>query len=210
MELDKVVLDEWFKAVQVANDHLNNKLINEFKECHPFEYGYISKFFRLRTELNKDIECLSTLGDVQWFTLTFDNEYDAMKEETKRKSAFKFLNEIFLCFLLVEEYGEENERYHIHGFGVYRIGKGFDDFREWKYLQKIRTLDNVGLRQKAKYLTKYAVKALPRLRRSKTYIMYKKAFTRFKSFKKDFAKCYDCKLNLLKFRFNRVELINAL
>lgn len=210
MELDKIILDEWYKAVQVANDHLSNKLINAFKDIHPLEYGYISKFFRLRTELYKDIECLSSLGQVQWFTLTFDNDYDVMKEETKRKSAFKFLNEIFLCFLLVEEYGEDNGRYHIHGFGVYRIGKDFDNFREWKYIQNIKSLDSVSLKKKAKYLTKYAVKALPRLRRSKTYIMYKKAFTRLKSLKKDFLSCYECGLNLLRLRFNRVELLNAL
>jgi len=212
MDINDEVLKEWYSAVQVANDHFNNYKINEFKIKHPLEYSYISRFFRLRTELKGDIECLLSLGPVQWFTLTYDDEHDKNLETTKRRSAFKFLNEVFIAFLLVEELGEENGRYHIHGFGVYRIGKGFDDFRQWNCRQSIRTIyDQDGARKGAKYLTKYAVKEAPRLRRSKSLISYKKSFKRAKTLKiYGFKSCCACHILYARLKLNKKEVIDGL
>lgn len=208
MEIDESILNEWYDAVRYSGDHLSSRKIDDFKEKYPLEYGYISRFFRLRTELKNDIECLLTLGPVQWFTLTYSNEYDSNLEETKRKSAFSFLNRVFSAFLLVEEYGEDNGRYHIHGFGVYWPSKGFDDFREWTSAQNISTLDEKSARKKVKYLTKYAVKQLPRLRRSKTLCLYKKAWNTAKRLKTGFKACYQCRCALARYRLLWRDVLN--
>lgn len=201
MELTEDILKEWFGAVRASNEHLNNKLIYDFKKAHKEEYACLSSFFRLRGELFKDIEALSSLGSVQWFTLTYDEEHDGNKEETKRKQAFDFLNTVFLAFVLVEEHGELYGRYHIHGFAVYRRGKGFEDFRKWFSAQKIRTLENEELHKKVKYLTKYAVKALPRLRRNKTLCRYKKEFSLLRRLKEGFKTCFACRLRVLTLKY---------
>lgn len=200
MEINESIMSEWYDAVRYSSDHFSSRKIDLFKEKYPIEYGYISRFFRLRSELFIDLECLLSLGEVQWFTLTFNERLDINKESTKRKSAFSFLNGVFCAFLLVEEYGEDNGRYHIHGFGVYRLNKGFEDFREWNSLQKIYTLDGDHAKKRVKYLTKYAVKELPRLRRSKSLCMYKKLYLSAKRLKNGFKACYSCRCALARYR----------
>lgn len=200
MEISEKVLNEWYGAVRMANEHFCNKGIEEFRLNYPLEYRHISSFFRLRTVLKGDIDALSYLGEVKWFTLTYNEEKDKNKENTKRKNAFKFLNSVFVAFLLVEEHGEEKGRYHVHGFGVFKDSNSFESFRKWHSGQNIKTLNGNELFKKVKYLTKYAVKQLPRVRRSKTLIAYEKLFKSMKWARKDFKRCFECRIRLLKLK----------
>lgn len=166
--LPKDVLLEWFDATREDTLELSNEHRKVFKEKYPDFYCYLSSFYRLRYEINADLSLLSSLGyEIQWFTLTFDNKRDKALVSSKRKTATRFLNDLFLYYEMVEEYGEDKGRYHIHGFGVYRVSRSFDDFRKWPCRNKIETLTLLKLKKKVKYLTKYAVKSLPRIRRSK-------------------------------------------
>lgn len=196
MFLSEEVLKKWFNAILVANTTWDNEEIKAFKDTYPCEYRLLNAFYHLRTNLNRDIKVLSYIGDVYWFTLTFDNKRDKSKIISKRKSATRFLNERFLAYEMVEEFGEDKGRYHIHGFGVFRVGKGYEDFREWPCRQRIECLSNEKLRKKVKYLTKYAVKQLPRRRRSKSLVYLSNYYSKNSSFSRSFKKCFMCYFNL--------------
>lgn len=207
VELTNELLREWSHALLSNSGGCNNLATERFKAQHGEVFRYLHSFYRLRCELNADLMLLSSLGfEIQWFTLTFDNKRDKSLVSSKRKSATRFLNSLFLCYLIVEEYGEDNQRYHIHGFGVYRDQKSFDDFRKWPCRQKIETLPIAKLRTKIKYLTKYAVKSLPRLRRSRGMSLLHKTHKRYKRLKNGFKECYMCHFRepLLRLYLNRL------
>ena len=91
-------------------------------------------------------------------------------------------------YVMVEEYGEDNGRYHIHGFLCFKYGFGFADFVQWHSRQKIIELDNGNKR--IKYLTDYSSKQAPRIRRSRSlsalYTYFKKHKRMYKLFNSTF------------------------
>lgn len=197
MEIKEEVKREWFHAVLYDNCNLTSEYTKAFKEKYPQEYFYLHSFYRLRSVLKKDIDLMLLCGHVQWFTLTFNNERDKSMISSKRKSATRFLNDLFVIYEMVEEFGEDNGRYHIHGFGVYREGKGFNDFRRWSSRCKIQDLSKESLHKKVKYLTKYAVKDLPRRRRSKSLVFLEKKYQTIKGLRYSFPNCFKCRFNNL-------------
>lgn len=199
MSVSEEIKKEWYDALSKDSLFLTNKYTKEFRERHEDLYCLFHSFYRLRVELKKDVESMRFIGDVQWLTLTFDNKHDKNMIATKRKQATRFLNELFLCYVMVEEYGEDNNRYHIHGFGVYRDNKSFEDFRKWPSRQKIETMNEVKARKKIKYLTNYMIKSIPRLRRSKNMCFIR---NRFDSANKlnHFESCIKCRKQLAVLR----------
>lgn len=196
MKLTEDIKREWFHAILLDNLHLTNEHTKAFKCLHNEEYNLLHSFYRLRHDLNADIDLMAAVGSCHWFTLTFDNKRDKALVSSKRKTATRFLNEIFLLYEMVEEYGEDNGRYHIHGFGVFREGKGFKDFIKWPCRTKIQDLNKSNLKKKVKYLTKYAVKSLPRRRRSKNLVYLSNRMRKFNGSKLHFETCYNCALRL--------------
>lgn len=196
MELSEEIKREWFTALATDSFHFNAGAVKAFKSAHEEEYNLLHSFYRLRHELNQDITLMCSVGSVHWFTLTFDNKRDKSLVSSKRKSATRFLNDVFLLYEMVEEYGEDNGRYHIHGFGVYRNGKGFKDFIKWRSRTKIQDLNERNLRKKVRYLTKYAVKSLPRRRRSKNLVYLANKHREFNKLNPSFSKCYECRMKL--------------
>jgi len=211
MDIAKEDLIAYFKAREIDNCNRNSTRMSAFKLEHAQVYQYLNSFYRLRTELFKDIEILRLIGQCYWFTLTFNQDRDKSLTTTKRKQATRFLNDLFIAYEMVEEYGSSKGRYHIHGFGVFRENKGFEDFRKWPSRQKIETLPYKSLKDKARYLTKYAVKDLPRRRRSKTLVYLSKSYNKNKGLRLNgFESCFNCAFNnaLLKVQFgvyNRVS-----
>lgn len=204
MTLTKEIMNEWFTALMNDSAHMDNSSTMAFKAAHSDIYYYLHSFYRLRHDLNEDIELMCSVGPCHWFTLTFDNKRDKSLVSSKRKAATRFLNDIFLLYEMVEEYGEDNGRYHIHGFGVYRDGKGFKDFVKWPCRTKIQDLCKRNLKKKVMYLTKYAVKSLPRRRRSKNLVFLSNKHKTFKGEKFGFESCYNCKLDLTILRLKLV------
>lgn len=196
MAIQKDILNGWFKALEIDAINLNNNRQKAFKETYPFEYGYLSAFYHLRTRMKRDLKVLQFIGEVQWFTLTFDNKRDKNKITSKRKSATRFLADLFLAYEIVEEFGEDNGRYHIHGFGVYKLGRGFADFIKWPCRTKIETLDGAKVKKKIHYLTNYAVKDLPRIRRSKSLVFLLKKYNLSRALENSFQDCFKCQMNV--------------
>ena len=159
-----------------------------FISKYPKEYKLIMTMYRKRTELNNTIEVMKLLNEpIYWFTLTFNNDKNSNTIETKRKEAQRFLNRICSVYVMVEEYGEENERYHIHGFLCFKYGYGVFDFMQWHSREDIREL-KTGIKKQVKYLTDYTSKSVPRIRRSKSlsalntyYKKYKRLYKLFPS-----------------------------
>ena len=205
MDLKEDVLKAYFNAVFNCSYYFDNKALEDFKSMYPKEYKVLNAFYRARTNIRESVEVMSIFGVVQWFTLTFDNDKDKNKETTKRKMAQRFLNGVFSCYLLVEEYGEENGRYHLHGFGIYKEGKGFNDFISWDYRNKIESLTEGKIKKKIKYLTNYSAKSLPRIRRSKTLVYLLKRHKKEKCMKNGFNTCYNCAMRLA---YIRIQLYN--
>lgn len=181
-KIERSVVEAYFKALDIDSVCFGNANIKRFREKHESEYCYLHAFYRLRCEMYKDLEVMNKIGRVEWFTLTFDNKRDKALISSKRKRATRFLNDLFIVYEMIEEFGEDNGRYHIHGFGVYKDTKSFDDFVKWPSRQKIETLNEKNLRKKVKYLTAYAVKALPRRRRSKSLVFLVNDYKRKKRF----------------------------
>lgn len=154
-------------------------LLDAFKAKYPKEFRLINVMYRKRVAIKESLEVLEMLEEpIYWFTLTYNNDKDINAIETKRKEAQKFLNKISLSYLMIEEFGEDKQRYHVHGFLCFKYGYGFEDFSKWHSRRKIYQLkENKDFKKKIHYLTNYSVKSIPRIRRSKTlstlYTYYK-------------------------------------
>lgn len=178
--VNEAILKQWSNAVANSCFGGSQEPLKRFKEDHNEEYKLITAMYRKRVAIKESLDIMEDMGEpIYWFTLTFNEDKDINKVKTKRENAERFLNDICLCYLLVEEYGEDNGRYHIHGFLTFKYGYGFVDFTQWHSRQKIELLENDKIKKrKVRYLTKYAVKSVPRIRRSKTlcklYALYKK------------------------------------
>ena len=142
--------------------------------------------YRKRTELNNTIDVMKMLNEpIYWFTLTFNNDKNDNLVTSKRKDATRFLNRICSVYVMVEEYGEDNGRYHIHGFLCFKYGFGVLDFMQWHSREDIREL-KTGIKKQIKYLTDYTSKSIPRIRRSRSlsalntyYKKYKRLYKLF-------------------------------
>lgn len=143
----------------------DHRAMSIFKHEYPQAYSHFQKVARLRNEIHKDYAAMKSVCDKIYFgTLTFNTKKNKNKEATKRKEAFKKLNTIFKYVLLVEEYGCENGRYHIHFLACFSKVKDFNSFITlWHSRQNLEECcdNNVG-----KYLVTYVVKDLPRLHRN--------------------------------------------
>lgn len=164
--------------------------MNRFKANHKEEYKLITTQYRRRVDLNDTLKVMEMLHDcIYWFTLTFKNSKNKNSIKTKRQEAQRFLNRICSVYVMVEEFGEDNNRYHIHGFLCFRYGFGFEDFRQWHSRQKLEALEN-NVKKKIRYLTDYSIKQAPRLRRSKSlsvlYTYFKKHKRMYKLFNSTF------------------------
>ena len=167
----------------------SKSLMADFIAKYPSEYKLITTMYRRRCDLTDTLETMRLLKEpIYWFTLTFNNEKDTNNIETKRKDAQRFLNRMCSVYVMVEEYGEDNGRYHIHGFLCFKYGFGFADFVQWHSRQKIIELDNGNKR--IKYLTDYSSKQAPRIRRSRSlsalYTYFKKHKRMYKLFNSTF------------------------
>ena len=189
--LNAQVLKEWQNAV-INSQFGFHGLVEEFQKRHPQEYKIISSMYRKRVVLK---DCLAMMQDmnepIYWFTLTFNNKKDLNNITSKRKDAQRFLNRICICYVMVEEFGEDNGRYHIHGFLCFKYGCGFIDFVEWHSRQKIELMEDRKLKKKVRYLTKYAVKQVPRIRKSKTMVQLVKFYRKEKRLKSSFPSLYE-------------------
>ena len=96
------------------------------------------------------------------------------------------LNELFEYVLLVEEYGHDNGRYHIHFLGVFKLDHDFESFKRTRNHSR-QELRLVKTREKvAQYLCKYLVKDLPRIRRNKKLVALAREYHKAKSLQRNF------------------------
>ena len=169
-------------------------LMNVFILNYPKEYKLIMTMYRKRVDIKNSVEVLKYLNeDIYWFTLTFNNRKDTNSIKTKRREAQMFLSSISLSYLMVEEFGEDNGRYHIHGFLCFKYGKGFEDFQTWHSRQNIVKIDNPN--KKIKYLTNYSCKSIPRIRRSKSLSVLYTYFKKNKRLSKLFPSTFQSAFN---------------
>jgi len=196
--------DLYFRAIEDIVWYDDENTLLDLKERYPDEIAHFQRVGRMRKKVRLQIEALRSLNmDLYFGTLTFNSEKDANLETTKRREAFLRLNEVFLYFFLVEEYGEDNGRYHIHFVGVFRNGFGFDDFIKcWHSRQNLEKIEDTE--RVCKYMCKYVSKALPRLRRNKALVDYERAHTKVLKVRKMW--CYSGKNN--RFERELVQLRN--
>lgn len=204
--IDERIIKEYAIAkedIMFWNDTLR---YDRFKNDYPTEYRLFSSMDRKHRAVLDTFKAMLYLNEpIYWITLTFNNEKDINTVKYKKETAERFLKDISPIYLMIEEYGEDNNRYHIHGFIIFKYGKGFQDFRKWHSRQKIIQIKTFkkGMKR-VSYLTNYVTKDVPRLRRSrqcsKLYNFYKsikKLRYNFKSvFESDMKKYYEENINL--------------
>ena len=175
--INEDILKEWTSA-QISASYGHYQGLALFKSKHPDEFKHLQSMSSKRKEIITAIDIMSCLGVVHWITLTFDNESDCYKESTKRKQAWQLLNKYCGAVLMVEEYGEMKGRYHIHALATWKNNdiKYQDFYSEWSSRSSIECLEKWQYKKKAKYLTKYVVKDVPRLRRNKVFLVAQKHY----------------------------------
>lgn len=114
----KDIVKLYYEAVRDAADYEDYEPLAVFKSLFPQEYKHFCKVHYRRSAIHKCIDAMKSVSSKVYFgTLTFKSSKNRNKIETKRKEAEKKLNSEFSYWLMVEEYGEDNGRYHIHFLG---------------------------------------------------------------------------------------------
>ena len=183
---------EWRNAIYNAQDG-KYKSIKEFQENYPELFRHISAMLRKRTKLKSTLEAYKSISDyVYWGALTWDEEHNDLSEKVKRNQALRFFDKFFKLYTFVEEYGEENGRYHIHFLGVLRDKNITYEtmYSCWHSRCEIECLRPYECNKKIKYLTKYVVKQVPRIRMNKRSIKLVKDYKRYKHMKNIGFECF--------------------
>lgn len=173
--LNQSVIREYYNAVRMSSLG-EYDFMKDFQRMHPLEFRRFSAVHRKRTRIKHCIAAMKIISEEVYFgTLTFNERKNVNKIQTKRKEAFKKLNAIFEYFVLVEEFGEENGRFHVHFIGTFKEDHNFNDLRRiWHSRQNLRKLrDNENVSQ---YLCKYMSKDLPRVRCNKPLVRLEKGY----------------------------------
>lgn len=172
--LKKSIFQEWENCLTEYYKFGDDSAMNKFKDKYPSDYSILRKMSLKRISIKDTIEPLFLLGEsVFWFTLTFKNSKDSNSIRYKKEEAQNFLNSLCGLYLMVEEFGEDNNRYHIHGFCVpmYKFTSDYEflcAFNTWHSRTKLFKIKNTSLGlKKIKYISKYIVKDIPKIRRSK-------------------------------------------
>lgn len=175
MVLNEEVRKEYFNALYNQQNGYSESM-KVFKGKYPNEYAHINAIYHKRVKVKKDIETMRKLSNnnVYFGTLTFDESKDKKKIDSKRQETRRFLNKVFIMFLMVEELGAEEGRYHIHFCGVFKEGKRFNDFFKWHSRTDIQRVKST--RSVARYLCDYMTKQVPRLRRNRTLVKCSKNY----------------------------------
>lgn len=173
-----LVFDLWKKGISDIFYYGDYGLLEDIRELYPNEFKHFSGVSRCRRNIERNINAMASLGLPLYFgTLTFNNDKNDNKESYKLEESFKFLNEYFEYFVLVEEYGGDNGRYHIHFVGVFNVGYDFEMFcKGWhsrQNLQEVREIEQVK-----RYMVKYVSKQVPRIRRNKRLVAFEKLNTK--------------------------------
>ena len=156
---------EWNDAILCASCS-NSYGLKLFKEKYPDLYRHMTSMLNKRTKISNTLKAfMSICPFVYWGALTFNEEQDIKDLGTKRKQVRRFLDKFFKVYLYVEELGSENERFHVHFLGLIKDGVTFDLMRDnWHSFMQIECLYKYyDVKKKIKYVTKYAVKQVPRI-----------------------------------------------
>lgn len=169
--ISKEVWEEW-RSVCLSASVCEYIQMSMFKREHPKEFAYITSMSRQRKSLELNLEVMKSIGSIYWGTLTFNQEQDNKDIKTKRKQGQRYLDKYFSVWLMVEEYGTDNDRYHIHFFGILKdTSITFRDmYLNWHSRVSIEHIASWKIKRKIKYLTKYCAKDTPRIRRNKVLI----------------------------------------
>ena len=166
---EQSVRDFYFYCLHQRNNGCYYAL-DKFKEWFPKQFSYMQAILNKRTLIRRDIEIMKALdiGKVVFGALTFNDNELVDNEANMRKKAQRHLDKFLSIYELVEEYGEEKGRYHIHFLGVMRRDKTYIDFHnQWSSYSYIEGLRSV--KKASKYLCDYVVKQVPRIRRTKLF-----------------------------------------
>lgn len=178
MEITQEKLTRYFHAIDQRGLFGRYVALNDFKNDNPEEYQFLMSMSNKRREIKDNALFMMSYSDKVCFgALTFDDSHDSSSESNKRKQAIRHLNEYMNCWLLVEEYGDENGRYHCHFIGVLKNGIKYSEFNSswhsFAFIEKVKSR-----RKTAKYLCEYTSKQVPRLRRSKSLITCMKHYVK--------------------------------
>ena len=202
MNVSEQVRNEYFNALY-NQQFGNTESMKKFREQYPDIYKVINAMYHKRVKVRKDIECMRHYSNnkVYFGALTFQESKDQNKDISKRRECFRFLNSVFEMFLLVEEMGTDNGRYHVHYVGVFRSGKTFNDLFAWHSREDIQIVKSS--RSVARYLCNYIVKQVPRIRRNKTLVKVSKKYAKYKYFS-------ECHLGSIGLKYEQLGLMDLI
>lgn len=182
LEITEEQYQEWKNAVLCAQSS-NSYGLKIFKDKYPDLYRHMMSMLNKRTKISNTLKAfMSVCPFVYWGDLTFNEEEDIKELGAKRKQVRRFLDKFFKVYLYVEELGEEGERWHVHYLGLLKEGVKYDEMRShWHSFIQIECLYKYyEVKKKIKYVTKYAVKQVPRIHMNTRAIQLCKDYKRHK------------------------------
>lgn len=157
---------EYFHALYNLQDGYDIPM-KKFKAEHFELYQRVNQNYHKRKAIRENVYAMKQCSDggLCFGTLTFSEEHNDQDVATKRKQASRHLNKYLSAYLFVEEYGEDNGRYHLHFIGLLKPGVEYLQFcSSWHSRAQIEKV--VSVKRAVNYLTDYVSKQAPRIRRN--------------------------------------------
>lgn len=182
LKQDSIILQRW-KNAQINGANGNYQGLKSFKTDYPDLFQHLQGMSTKRKQIKSAINTMSIVGAIYWITLTFDNLHDMKTEKIKRLAAWRWFDKYCGAVLMVEEYGEDKGRYHIHALATWKDNSipYTDAYNDWPSRCEIERLKEWQYERKARYLTKYIIKQVPRIRRNKVLIALEAHYRHFVS-----------------------------
>ena len=176
LDVDFNLIRAYYQALDLSLLEIDDEPLLAFRNEHPLEFSFFNRVHCKRSKVKRTILALKATHRQLYFgCLTFNPDKDKNSVVSKRREAFRMLNKLFEAFFVIEELGEDKDRYHIHFVGFFKRGFGFDDFvQSWHSRQNIEKV--IDIKKVSQYLVKYITKQLPRVRRNHACIRLEKAY----------------------------------
>lgn len=174
---EQTIRDFYFYCLRERNTG-NYYALDKFKEWFPSTFTRLQSTLNKRTIIKNDIKTLQSFkrGLVVFGALTFSDSNYKDNEKNMRIKAQRYLERYMPIYELIEEYGEDKGRYHIHFLGILKEGITYLEFHagweDYSYIERVKD-HKKDLKKVSKYLCDYIVKQVPRIRRNKRFIKVK-------------------------------------
>lgn len=162
--------DFYFYCLKERNEG-NYYSLDWFRKYFPTFFHKMQAILNKRTLIRRDIEIMKAVSKrVVFGALTFSDKNLKENEKNMLKKAQRYLEKYLSAYEIIEEYGQEHDRYHIHYIGIMRDNLTYIEFHngweDYSYIEAVKSSAK-DKKKVSKYLCDYVIKQVPHIRRNK-------------------------------------------